>query len=96
MRSCPPRLYDNGKGLVDRLVKEFPRFNDVSQYDGHTIKFYKLPQLGLWITYCALHKSGKFAIEDLDRMTAFADYIVPVGLRLMGITNYSDETRESH
>ena len=46
------------------LVKEFPRFNDVSQYDGHTIKFYKLPQLGLWITYCALHKSGKFEIDE--------------------------------
>ena len=50
--SCPPRLYDNGNGLIDRLAKEFPRFNDVSQYDGHTIKFYKLPQLGIW--FCLL------------------------------------------
>ena len=24
VRSCPPRLYDNGNGLIDRLVKEFP------------------------------------------------------------------------
>jgi len=95
VHSCPPRLYDNGKGLVDRLVKEFPRFNDVSQYDGHTIKFYKLPQLGLWITYCALRKSGKFEIEDLNKMTAFADYIVPVGLRLMGITSYSDKLEKA-
>jgi len=91
VRSCPPRLYDNGKGLIDRLVKEFPRFNDVSQYDGHTIKFYKLPQLGLWIAYSALRKSNRFPIEDIDRMTAFADYIVPVGLRLMGITSYSEK-----
>ena len=91
VRSCTPRLYDNGKGLVDRMVKEFPRFNDVSPYDGHTIKIYKLPQLGLWITYSALHKSGQFPLEDIDKMTAFADYIVPVGLRLMGITSYSDK-----
>jgi hypothetical protein len=91
LRSGPPRLYDNGKGLVDRMVKEFPRFNDVSPYDGHTIKFYKLPQLGLWITYSALRKSGQFQIEDLDKMTAFADYIVPVGLRLMGVTSYSEK-----
>ena len=91
VRGYPSRLYDNGKGLIDRLVKEFPRFNDVSQYDGHTIKFYKLPQLGIWITYCALHKSGAFPLEDIDKMTAFADYIVPVGLRLMGITSYSEK-----
>ena len=76
-------------------TEEFPRFNDVSQYDGHTIKFYKLPQLGLWITYCALRKSGKFEIEDLNKMTAFADYIVPVGLRLMGITSYSDKLEKA-
>ena len=51
VKSCSPRLYDNGNGLVDRMVKEFPRFNDVSEYDGATIKIYKLPQLGLWLTY---------------------------------------------
>ena len=48
VKSCPPRLYDNGAGIIDRMVKEFPRFNDVSLYDGATIKFYKLPQLGIW------------------------------------------------
>lgn len=91
LRSCPPRLYDDGKGMIDRLVKEFPRFNDVSQYDGHTIKFYKLPQLGIWFVYSALRKNGQFPIEDIEKMTAFADYIVPVGLRLMGITSYSEK-----
>jgi hypothetical protein len=89
IRACSPRLYDHGQGMVDRLVVEFPRFNDVSVYDGHEIKLYKLPQLGLWFLYAGLHKSGKFQIEDIHSMTAFADYIVPVGLRLMGITNYS-------
>jgi Potential Queuosine, Q, salvage protein family len=28
IRSCPPRLYDNGKGLVERLAGEFSRYND--------------------------------------------------------------------
>src|SRR5213082_1110820 len=32
VKSCSPRLYDNGAGLIDRMVKEFPRFNDVSPY----------------------------------------------------------------
>jgi Potential Queuosine, Q, salvage protein family len=89
IHSCSPKLYDNGNGMVDRLVKEFPRFNDVSQYDGHEIKFYKLPQLGIWMLYANLHKPYNYQIEDLPAMTAFADYIVPVALRLLGITSYS-------
>ena len=91
VKSCPPRLYDNGNGLVDRMVKEFPRFNDVSEYDGHIVKFYKLPQLGLWLVYSSSRKTGQFHLEDVDKMTAFADYIVPVALRLLGLTSYSPQ-----
>ncbi len=89
IQSCPPRLYDNGKGLVERLAAEFPRYNDVSQYDGHEIKFYKLTQLGFWQIYSGLQPTGGFHLEDPQKMTAFADYIVPVALRLMKITSYS-------
>jgi hypothetical protein len=95
INSCPPRLYDDGNGLVERLVKEFPRFNDVSDYDGHTIKIYKLAQLGLWFVYSSLRKSGQFPLEDLEKMTAFADYMVPVPLRLMGILSYSAELEKA-
>jgi hypothetical protein len=91
VHSCSPRLYDNGNGLIDRLVREFPRFNDVSMLDGHEIKFYKLAQLGVWMLYATMHASGKFKLEDPEKMSAFADYIVPVGLRLLGITSYSNE-----
>jgi hypothetical protein len=89
IRSCPPRLYDHGKGLVERLASEFPRYNDVSQYDGHEIKFYKLAQLGFWQIYTGVGPSRGFKLEDPQKMTAFADYIVPVALRLMGMTSYS-------
>ncbi len=95
VKSCPPRLYDNGKGLVDRLVKEFPRFNDVSQYDGHEVKFYKLAQLGYWGMYSGLGAAGGFKLEDAGKLSAFADYIVPVALRLMGITSYSPELEQA-
>ena len=91
VKSCPPRLYDNGAGIVDRMVTEFPRFNDVSLYDGATIKIYKLPQLGIWLAYSALRKNNQFPLEDIGKMTAFADYIVPVALRLLGIVSYSTE-----
>jgi hypothetical protein len=91
IHSCAPRLYDHGNGLVERLAAEFPRYNDVSQYDGYEIKFYKLTQLGYWQIYSGFGLHGAFRLEDPQKMTAFADYIVPVALRLMGMTSYSPE-----
>src|ERR1700688_601727 len=91
VQACSPRLYDRGNGLIERMVKEFPRFNDVSEFEGQEIKFYKLAQLGVWMLYSTLHKAGKFRLDDPQKMTAFADYIVSVGLRLMGSVSYSKE-----
>jgi hypothetical protein len=89
VHSCSSQLFDNGNGLIDRLVKEFPRFNDVSMLDGQETKFYKLAQLGIWMLYASMYDSGEFRLDDPERMTAFADYIVPVALRLLGVTSYS-------
>jgi hypothetical protein len=91
VHSCSTKLYDKGNGLIDRLVTEFPRFNDASLLDGHEINFYKLVQLGIWMLYATLNRKGKFPVDDIAKMTAFADYIVPVALRLHGITSYSAE-----
>jgi hypothetical protein len=95
VESCSPRLYANGNGLIERLVKEFPRFNDVSTLDGFEIKFYKLAQLGVWMLYAILHSIGKFRLDDAEKMTAFADYIVPLALRLHGITRYSEKLEQA-
>ena len=91
VKTCSPRLFDGGKGLVDRLVAEFPRFDDVSPYKGAKIKIYKLAQLTYWGLYSGLKRHGGFRIDDIGSMTAFADYIVPVALRVMGILAYSPE-----
>jgi putative queuosine salvage protein len=61
------------------LTSEFPRFDDVP--------FWKLAQLSAWI----LHIEGAVSWPDLDRLTAFADYIVPAGMRAMGMLRYSGE-----
>ena len=34
-------------------------------------------------------KAGPVRIDDIEKMTGFADYIVPVALRVLGITSYS-------
>ena len=63
---------------LEVLTREFPRFDDEP--------FYKLAQLSAWI----LHIEGAKRWPDVDTLTAFADYIVPAGLRAMGILRYSE------
>lgn len=77
-------------GLIDRLVAEFPRFDDVAEHDGHRVRFYKLAQLGVWMLHGALSRE-EFHLEDPERLTAFADYILPVALEVMGILRYEPE-----
>jgi Queuosine salvage protein len=84
-----PRLYDDGDGFLEVLTRDFPRFDDIATYDGATVRFWKLAQLSVWILEATL--PGGTGFEDLGRLTAFADYIVPAALRVLGITKYSDE-----
>ena len=88
---CAPRMYADGNGLLDRLPVEFPRFRDISSYHGRDVLLFKLAQLSLWGLHATHRATGRFALEDLSDMTAFADYIVPVALRLMRIFEYSPE-----
>jgi hypothetical protein len=91
VKTCSTRLFDGGNGLVDRLIMEFPRFDDVSRYRGHRIQFHKLAQLTYWGLHAGFAGHGGFPIDDIGSMTAFADYIVPVALRVMDILVYTPE-----
>ena len=87
----PKKLYAKGEGLIERLVNEFPRFDDSSEYRGNKVKFYKLAQLAFWGIHGELSGSNYFKIEDMHSMTAFADYIVPVALNVMKIMTYTPQ-----
>ncbi len=89
LEAASPRLYDEGQGFLELLVRDFPRFDDRAEYDGQTVRFWKLAQLSVWILQATL--PGGAGFSDLGRLTAFADYIVPAALRILGITRYSDE-----
>jgi putative queuosine salvage protein len=82
-----PRLYDGGEGFLESLVREFPRFDDRVG----DVRFWKLAQLAAWIIEITLRPQGGAGFEDLHELTAFADYIVPAGLRVMGVLRYSDD-----
>jgi hypothetical protein len=56
-------------------------FADVSTYGGKEVPFYKRAQL----VPADLSRSGLASLEGLDRLTAFADNLVPHVLRLDGV-----------
>lgn len=82
---CPPRAYAGGAGLLERLTSEFEQFDDSSVLHGVPVRIDKLPQLAVW----TLHRLGLVALEDLDSLSVFADYIVPAALRAMRVLRYS-------
>jgi hypothetical protein len=93
--SCAPSLYAGGDGLLERLPEEFPRFRDVSTWRGHQVTIAKLAQLGLWSLHLSLTRVGVKTLTDPWRATAFADYIVPVALRVMEIAHFTPALTEA-
>ena len=94
IRDCAPAMYADGDGVLERLVAEFPRFDDTSDYHGTNARIFKLAQLGFWMLHRALHGLGDWQLTDLADMAAFADYIVPVGLNVTGILVYSTDLEQ--
>jgi len=56
-------------------------FADLSSYEGRPIPFYKRAQLAA----ADLHRAGVADLPGLDRLTAFADNLVPHVLRVDGV-----------
>ncbi|HSC01761.1 MAG TPA: queuosine salvage family protein [Solirubrobacteraceae bacterium] len=61
-------------------------FADTSRYDGLELPFLKRAQIAV----ADLSRSGVAAFRDLDRLTMFADNLVPHVLRLDGLLHYDD------
>jgi hypothetical protein len=63
------------------LLSEWDAFADASTYEGRRVPFYKRAQLAA----ADLHRAGVADLPGLDRLTAFADNLVPHVLRVDGI-----------
>jgi hypothetical protein len=66
---------------------EWPCFADTSRYGDLEIPFLKRAQ----IAAADLHRAGAAQFGDLDRLTMFADNLVPHVLRLDGVLRFSPE-----
>ncbi|MGH2973823.1 MAG: queuosine salvage family protein [Solirubrobacterales bacterium] len=65
------------------ILAGWPSFADVSTYEGRPIPFYKRAQ----IAAADLNRTGVVRLRGEERLTAFADNLVPHVLRIDGILN---------
>ncbi len=63
------------------LFAAWQAFADVSSYEGREVPFYKRAQLAA----ADLHRAGVVSLPGLERLTAFADNLVPHVLRVDGV-----------
>ncbi len=77
--------------LTEILADEFTPFDDTSLYSDVNIGYYKRAQLNSKMISDAQILKGNSELDDLEKLTAFADYKVPQILRSLGILNYSNE-----
>ena len=92
------RAFNNGKGLAELLINEFPIAYgaDIQELNGQKLVFNKRAQLVAVLLHGrALDSNGILpVVEDIDEVGPIADYELPKALRAMGIFRYSEELAE--
>ena len=81
------RNIEKDSELLELIIEKFPYFEDISEYKGEKVYFYKLAQL---LTSDVLHvmelKGGKKV--DYSHLVGCADYKIPQVLRCYGILEF--------
>ena len=86
------------KGIVERLVNEFPYFYDASFIGDTEIIFHKRAQLAPMIAYGRFNNESNdekdkeffpMSEEEIDKLTVAADYVLPKTLRALDILKYN-------
>ena len=71
-----------------QILSTMPFFQDVQRYKGRDVPFYKRAQLTVADLALAMRGERLGRFRDLDRLTIFADNLVPHVLRLDGVLDY--------
>jgi hypothetical protein len=77
--------------LVRTIVSHFSSFDDVAWYRGKRIPFYKRAQILVCDCAATFSDEGWGMFDNLDALTAFADYKIPQVLRNRGVLVYDSE-----
>lgn len=84
-------LVASANASIDRFVElliKMPYFNDVVSYDNLDVSFFKRAQLAAADLALAFDGAGWGYFKDLDKLTIFADNLVPHVLRVDNILFY--------
>ncbi|HEY1383072.1 MAG TPA: queuosine salvage family protein [Dongiaceae bacterium] len=87
----PVKLVESAGHKAERLVaalRVMPFFDDVSIWRGRKVPFMKRAQLTAADLGLAFDHQGWGKFDDLDRLTIFADNLVPHVLRVDGVLSY--------
>lgn len=96
LRKSDNRIFNDGKGVVERLTGDFPSFRDVWYYNGSKVQFDKRAQLFPGLLQGKFLGCGTelFPEQDVKQLTVFADYQLPRALEALGILRYSKSLKE--
>ena len=82
---------DGSAARLVEILASMPLYRDVSRYEGFDVPFYKRAQLAAADLHGAFGGRGLGCFRDLDRLTAFADNLVPHVLRREGALVYDPD-----
>ncbi len=91
------RLVEAAEGSAERLAEllaAMPYFQDVSEYGGLAVPLFKRAQITPSDLALAFDGQGWGAFRDLDKLTIFADNLVPHVLRVDGVLRYAPRLAE--
>ncbi len=81
-------------GMASFLAATFPSFNDVRRMNGIEIPLYKRAQLAAGMLHAARKARGAEGLCKIEQLTVYADYMLPVALRSLGIMQFSKELED--
>jgi hypothetical protein len=76
---------DHSAAALVELLAAMPLYRDIARHRGRDVAFFKRAQLTAADLHLALGGAGLGRFDDLDRLTIFADNLVPHVLRLDGV-----------
>lgn len=82
---------NNAITLAESLITNFSYFDDISEYQGKKVGFYKRAQLNSKMINDVLIAEGRAGMDEIDQLTAFADYKIPQILRNLEVVRYTKE-----
>jgi hypothetical protein len=80
---------DDAVGMARFLAHHFPSFRDERRYQGLRLPFLKRAQLAAAMLHLRRRALGEPGLRGIERLTAFADYMLPRALRSQGVLVYS-------